>query len=151
MAEYTTATTMELGADVVFARIADLDTLSSYLPAVRHATFVGREELLVTLSTGEATGAWLRVYRDSRQLLWGTDDGGYRGELHVVPRLDDPVEGEPGDVEPGEGARCSLTVTVRSDQAGETELARLTEHTLAALARAAGRGPPEGTPAARGL
>lgn len=140
MAEYTTATTVDLGADLVFARVSDPNALPAYVPNVDHARLVGREEILVSVPGGE-TAAWLRVYTDSRQLAWGTADGGYRGELHVIPRA-----GETGDL-----ARCSLTVTVRSDRAGAAELAAGTERALAALVRAAGGVASGDTPAGRGL
>ena len=86
MAEYSTARTIGMAADALFAWLSDLDAMPSYVPAVARATLAGREEVYVTLHDGTRLAAWLRVYQDSRQLAWGTWDGAYRGELHVVPR-----------------------------------------------------------------
>lgn len=123
MAEYTAAVTVDLAAAALFAWVADTASLPAYVPAVAEAAFVGGDHLLVTFIDGSACAAWLRIYRDSRQLAWGTDDGRYRGELHVVPRLD------------SEGSL--VTVTVRADALGEAELAAATSACLAAAADAA--------------
>jgi hypothetical protein len=108
--------------------------MPAYVPAVLKAELAGREELHVTLQSGTVVLAWLRIYRDSRQLAWGTHDNEYRGELHVVPRPSTAgVDTEPPS------HRASLTVTLRSDRLDVSALASLTETVVGAIAGTARR------------
>jgi hypothetical protein len=88
MAEYTCTTDVAAEPGALFARLADLRWLSAYVPAISSVTWAGREEAVVRVDAGGAARVWVRVYRDRRQLLWGTPDNAVTGELHVLAPRD---------------------------------------------------------------
>ena len=66
MPEYTATVTVDENAELLFAFLADPASIPAYLPAVREARFVGREDLLVTLADGTARHAAADAARAGR-------------------------------------------------------------------------------------
>jgi hypothetical protein len=99
MAEYTCTLDVAAEPAAVFGRLADLWWLSAYVPAIGDVRWTNREEAVVRVDvdgSAQVRPVWVRVYRDRRQLLWGTPDNSVTGELHVLG--------------PHEGGRAVLSV-----------------------------------------
>lgn len=120
--------------DTAFAFFADPRNIARCLPMIKDITRTGREDLLVQLDLAGVMvvqQVWLRVYRDRRQLAWGTPNNDVVGALHVLwPR-------EGGSAAPD---GCLVVLKIETGDALSPTARRFVDDALARL-RSAARAP----------
>ena len=77
--------------DAVYAYVADITRLPTYMPAIQHAELVGDERVRIETASGggvhQADGT-IKSEPDKRRIEWSSDPGDYQGTLVVSDEVD---------------------------------------------------------------
>lgn len=117
MGDYRDTIGVDVPPDRLFAYLADVENLPTYLPRMTSAVPEGGDRVEVTARVDPGDGAerdvraeaWVQVLEEGRSLRWGAPGPHeYHGELHVAP----------GDAEGG----SQLTVVLHTERVEGTQI-----------------------------
>lgn len=89
--EYEHSRRIEALPDAVYAYVADISRLPTYMPAIQHAQMIGSDRVRIETSSQGAThqaDGTITSDPERRRIEWSSDPGDYHGSLVVSDEVD---------------------------------------------------------------